>query len=77
MEELQNILPRLAMFDTHRISQRCSSLINDQLFKAILVAFESHNHDLSNFKELSSTQATDDKADLKRKADELARIALK
>ena len=64
------------MFDTHKISQRCSSLINDQLFKAILIAFESHNKDLGNFKELS-THVTDDKADLKRKADELTRIALK
>ena len=29
MEELQDILPKLSMFDTQRISQRCSSLSND------------------------------------------------
>ena len=64
------------MFDTHRISQRCSSLSNDQLFKVLIIAFEQHNFDLENFKELS-THVTDDKVELKKKADELTRIALK
>lgn len=36
MDELQAILPKLAMFDTQRISSRCKSLSNDQLFKALL-----------------------------------------
>ncbi len=50
MDELQAILPNLAMFDTNRIEKRCKNLSNDQLFKAFLTAFEQHNTDLADFK---------------------------
>lgn len=76
MEQLQEILPKLAMYDTHRVTQRSSSLCNDQLFKAFVGAFEGHNKDLTNFRELSAQEITS-KSDLKKKADELSRIALK
>ena len=76
MEELQSILPKLAMYDTHRIAQRSRSLSNDQLFKAFVTAFESHNAELDEFKELSA-QEISGKRDLKKKADELSRLALK
>ena len=40
------------------------------------MAFEQHNRDLGDFKELSAEQIAG-KSDLKRKADELTRLALK
>ena len=64
------------MYDTHRIAQRSRSLCNDQLFKAFIDSFEQHNKDLEQFKELSA-QEIEGKRDLKKKADELSRIALK
>ena len=76
MDELQTILPKLAMFDTKRIASRSKSLSNDQLFKAFVTEFEQHNTDLNEFKEIS-THEVKGKRDLKLKADELTRIALK
>ena len=76
MDELQQILPNLAMYDTNKIAQRARSLNNDQLFKAFVDVFDQHNTDLSEFKSLSM-QKIDGKRDLKKKADELTRIALK
>ena len=64
------------MYDTHRITQRSSSLCNDQLFKAFVSALDQHNEDLEKFKHLSAQQIKG-KGDLKKKADELSRIALK
>ena len=64
------------MYDTHRVTLRSQSLCNDQLFKAFVNAFEQHNQDLTNFRELSAQQIKG-KQDLKKKADELSRIALK
>lgn len=64
------------MFDTHRISQRCKSLSNDQLFKALISCFEEHNKDLNKFKKQSSEEITG-KRDLTKKANELTRVALK
>ena len=76
MDELQTILPALTMFDTHRIAQRSRSLSNDQLFKALIDAFEQHNTDLNDFKQLSAEEIKG-KKDLKKKSEELTRIALK
>lgn len=64
------------MYDTHKITQRSKSLCNDQLFKAFMTAFDSHNSELTGFKELSAQEITG-KKDLKKKADELSRLALK
>ena len=64
------------MYDTHKIAQRSRSLCNDQLYKAFIDAFEQHNKDLTDFKELSAQEITG-KRDLKKKAEELSRIALK
>ena len=76
IEELQTILPKLKAFDTKRVGQRCRSFDNDRLFKAFITAFDQHNSDLKDFKKLS-THDIKGKKDLKRKADELTRIALK
>lgn len=76
MEELQSILPKLVMYDGHRVTLRSQSVCNDQLFKAFISAFEQHNQDLAGFRELSAHEVTS-KTDLKKKADELSRIALK
>ena len=64
------------MYDTKKIASRSKSVSNDQLFKAFVTEFEQHNTDLGEFKELSA-QEVKDKRDLKKKADELTRIALK
>lgn len=76
IEELQTMLPKLKMFDTHRLTMRMQSLNNDQLFKAFVTAFEVQNTDLTEFRKLS-TQEIKGKKELKKKADVLARIALK
>ena len=49
---------------------------NDQLFKALIDAFEQHNTDLNDFKQLSAEEIKG-KKDLKKKSEELTRIALK
>ncbi len=41
-----------------------------------MTAFDTHNSELSEFKELSTQEITS-KQDLKKKADELSRLALK
>ena len=76
VDELKTILPTLRAFDTQKIGSRCRNLDHDKLFKAFLTAFDRHNRDLSEFKKLSKNRIQD-KKDLKTKADELTRIALK
>ena len=77
MEEVQRILPKLGMFDTKRIAKKSTSLANDQLYKALVDAFDSHNKDLQEFKKTSAKLAANSSSDKKRQADELTRLGLK
>ena len=76
IDELKNILPTLNALDSEQIVKRCRSIENDKLFKAFITAIDQHNRDLDEFKQLSKNEIKD-KKDLKTKADELTRIALK
>ena len=69
-------MPTLNALDAEKIVKRCRSIENDKLFKAFITAIDQHNRDLDEFKQLSKHEIKD-KKDLKTKADELTRIALK
>ena len=74
--DLQQMLPKLKMYDSRQLKNRSQSVSNDQLFQAFCSAMDVHNAELTEFKKLSAQQVTG-RRDLNKKAEELKRISLK